>query len=151
MSLPSVRPSGPVDRWDPFREFDEVYGRLGRLMDSVAGHFDSAWQAWSPMADVSETEDAYVVEAEVPGVKRADINVDLAGRQLTISGERKEKERQGWFRYRTRRVGRFHYSVTLPQDVDADKIDAKLADGVLTVRAPKSEVAKPRRITVTGG
>jgi HSP20 family protein len=107
-------------------------------------------RAWAPLADVTETDEAYLVEVELPGVRRDDITVDLAGTELSISGEVEEKERQGLFRQRTRRVGQFAYRVTLPRDVDADKIQADLADGVLTVRVPKTEAAKPRRIAING-
>ncbi|WP_199432882.1 Hsp20/alpha crystallin family protein [Qaidamihabitans albus] len=150
MALPAVRSSGSVGRWDPLREFEDLYSRLGQWMDSMTGTVEEGRRAWSPLADIAETDGAYLVDVELPGVKREDVTVDLTGRELTINGERKEKERQGWFRHRTRRTGQFHYSVTLPHDVDADRIDATLADGILTVRAPKSDAAKPRRITVTG-
>ncbi|NIJ10560.1 HSP20 family protein [Saccharomonospora amisosensis] len=151
MALPAVRSSSPVDRWSPLFEFEDLSNQLSRMLYSAMNVAEPAWRGWSPMADLSETEDAYLVEVEVPGVKREDLTVDLTGRELRINGERKQKQREGWFRHRTRRIGRFHYSVTLPQDVEADKIDASLADGVLTVRAPKSASAKPRRITVSGG
>ena len=98
---------------------------------------------------MEETDDAYVVEIDLPGVKRDDIDIQLSDRQLTVSGEIKEKERTGILRRRTRRVGQFSYSVTLPADVDADKVSAHLDDGVLTVRVPKPEQAKPRRIEIT--
>ncbi|WP_447002129.1 Hsp20/alpha crystallin family protein [Saccharothrix isguenensis] len=150
MTLPAVRSSGPVGRWDPFREFEDLYRQLGRWMDSVAGHLDDTVATWSPSADVTETEDAYLVGVELPGVKRDDISIDLVGNELAISGELKERERQGLFRHRTRRTGQFSYRVTLPHDVDADKVEANLTDGVLTVRVPKSEAAKPRRIAITG-
>ncbi len=150
MTLPAVRSSGPLGRWDPFREVDDLYRRLGRWMDSVAGRLDDSVGAWSPASDVTETGDAYLVEVELPGVKRDDIVIDLVGGELAISGEFKEKERQGLFRYRTRRTGQFSYRVTLPRDVDADEVQATLTDGVLTVRLPKSETVKPRRIAITG-
>jgi len=150
MTLPAVRSSGPVGRWDPFRELEDLYHQMGRWMNSVAGRLDDSARAWSPAADVTETEDAYLVEVELPGVKREDITIDLVGSELAISGELTEKERQGLFRHRTRRTGQFSYQVTLPRDVDADKIEASLADGVLTVRVPKSEAAKPRRIAISG-
>jgi HSP20 family protein len=150
MALPAVRSSGPLGRWDPFREFEDLHGRLGRLLDSVAGSVGDTVRAWAPLADVTETGEAYLVEVELPGVQRDDIVVDLAGNELSISGEVKEKERQGLFRHRTRRVGQFSYGITLPHDVDADKIEADLADGVLTVRVPKVEAAKPRRIAING-
>ena len=106
-------------------------------------------QGWAPLADVEETEDAYSVEIELPGVRREDIDIQLDDRQLTVSGEVKEKERAGILRRRTRRVGRFQYSVTLTADVDADDVSARLNDGVLTVRVPKTQQAKPRRIAIT--
>jgi HSP20 family protein len=153
MTLPAVRSSGSLARWDPFREFEDLYTQMGRLMDAAfgrAGDGAAGVRAWSPAADVSETEDAYLVEVELPGVKREDITIDLVGTELAINGELKEKERQGWFRHRTRRTGQFVYRVTLPQDTDADKITATLDAGVLTVRVPKSETAKPRRIAISG-
>lgn len=153
MTLPAVRSSGPLARWDPFREFEDLYTQMGRLMDTAfgrVGNGGSAVRTWAPAADVSETEDAYLVEVDLPGVKREDITVDLVGTELAITGELKEKERQGWFRQRTRRTGQFAYRVTLPQDTDADKITAALDAGVLTVRVPKTEAAKPRRIAISG-
>ena len=103
---------------------------------------------WVPMADIEETDDAWVIEAEVPGVDRKDVNVEMHDSELTISGEIKEKERKGKLRRRTRRVGQFEYRVTLPGRTDPDNIEANLHDGVLKVRVPKSETARPRRVEV---
>ncbi|MBV9844785.1 MAG: Hsp20/alpha crystallin family protein [Kutzneria sp.] len=150
MALPMARSSGRTGRWDPLREFEDLYGQMGRWMDAAFGRAGESGTSWLPAADVSETDEAYLVEVDLPGVKREDITIDLVGNELTVSGELKEMEREGWFRRRTRRTGRFEYRVSLPHDVDTDKIDANLADGVLTVRVPKSEAAKPRRITVSG-
>jgi HSP20 family protein len=99
--------------------------------------------------DVEETEDAYVVEAELPSVKREDVNLELVGNDRRITGEVREPERTGTLRRRTRRSGRFAYRVTLPSQIDGDKINANLADGVLTVRVPKSERDQRRRIEIT--
>jgi HSP20 family protein len=98
---------------------------------------------------IEEQENAYVVEAELPGVKREDVNIELIGKELAITGEIKEREREGVLRRRTRRVGRFEYRVILPEEVDADGIEANLSNGVLTVQVPKSERAQRRRIEVT--
>jgi HSP20 family protein len=103
---------------------------------------------WSPLVDIEEKDDAYVLEAELPGVAREDVVIELVGNELAISGEVKESERTGVVRHRTRRTGRFEYRVSLPEQVDADKVEAALADGVLTVRAPKSERAQRRTIEV---
>ena len=136
------------------REFSELQSRMDTLMQSVFGPLGSLEGAgelasWRPLADVSETDDRYLVEVELPGVKRDDISVEVAGNELVISGEFTEKEKVGLFRSRTRRTGRFEYRTLLPREVDTEKIGADLAEGVLTVTVPKSETAKPRRIEIT--
>ncbi len=107
--------------------------------------------AFTPLADLEETDDAYTAEIELPGVKLEDLSVEVAGRRLTVSGERKERERVGILRRRTRTVGRFHYEVLLPGEVDEDGVEASLHEGVLTVRIPKPASQRPRRIPVTHG
>ena len=154
MTLPAVRSTGRVGRLDRFREFDDLHAQLERWLDSFGrvGTVDTVdtttTRTWAPLADLSETDDAYLVEVELPGVKRDDVTIEWSESHLTIQGEVKEKEREGLLRHRTRRVGRFAYRVTLPRHVDADKIEANLDEGVLTVRVPKSETNKPRRITI---
>ena len=138
-----------IQRWDPFREFEQLQDEMGRLVQSVwspAGVGNGG--AWTPFADVEETEDAWIVEAEVPGVDRKDVNVELRNSELVISGDVKEKERKGVLRRRARRTGHFEYHVTLPGESDEEQIEAKLHDGILTVRVPKADQAKPRRIEV---
>jgi HSP20 family protein len=100
------------------------------------------------MVDIEEQDDAYLVEAELPGVKREDVDVEVGGHELTISGELKESERKGVVRKRTRRTGQFNYRVALPESVDADKVEAKLNDGVLTIRIPKIEKAMRRKVEI---
>ena len=146
MTLPVRSPSRPAARWDPLRELDELYERVNTLWQSGLG---GALDQWSPLADVEETDDAYTVEIDLPGVAREDVDIQLDDRRLTVSGDIEEKERTGILHRRTRRVGRFHYSVTLPGDVDADAVSAQLHDGVLTVRVPRSAQAKPRRIPIS--
>jgi HSP20 family protein len=151
--LPERRSRLAPERWEPLREFEQVTDRMRRLLDQTFGGFD--WPStsietggWSPNVDIEETDDAYVVEAELPGVKREDVSIELIGNELTITGEVKERKRDGALRRRTRRTGRFDYRVALPDHVDASKIEANLNEGVLTVRAPKSERAQRRRIEV---
>jgi HSP20 family protein len=103
---------------------------------------------FTPLADVEETDDSYLIEIELPGVDKKDIDISVAGRRLTISGERKEKERVGILRRRTRSVGRFEYDIQLPGDIDENGVSASLADGVLSVRVPKATTDRARRITV---
>lgn len=154
--LPATRTASalrPLSAWDPFRELDELQERFDRLVSSMfgtPGNGDLAGMVWAPLADVTETEDAYLVEVELPGVKRDDITVEFTGAELRITGEFTEREREGRLRRKTRRTGRFEYRTTLPSEVNADAISAELADGVLTVRVPRAESAKPRRIPITG-
>ncbi|MFZ0972016.1 MAG: Hsp20/alpha crystallin family protein [Solirubrobacteraceae bacterium] len=138
-----------MERWDPFREFEQLQEEMGRLVQSVwspAGVGNGG--AWTPFADVEETEDAWIIEVELPGVDRKDVNVEMRNSELVIVGDIKEKERKGVLRRRARRTGHFEYHVTLPGEPNEENIDAKLHDGILTVRVPKTEQAKPRRIEV---
>ncbi|MCT2279577.1 MULTISPECIES: Hsp20/alpha crystallin family protein [Micromonospora] len=149
--VPVPRSSSPVGRWDPWREFDELRARMDQLMTGVFSSVAAGEGVggWTPLADVTETDDAYLIEVDVPGVKRDDISVEATGHDLAITGEIKQKERTGLLRSRTRRVGRFEYRLSLPADVDADGITAEVSDGVLSVRVPKSAAAKSRRIEIT--
>lgn len=153
MALPARRSSTPPpERWDPFRELEELHARIGQLMESNwAGLTGDAAGGWSPLVDIEETDDAWLVEAELPGVKQEDIDVEVGDSELTISGELKERERKGILRRRTRRTGRFDYRVTLPGEADAERIEASLDEGVLSVRIPKPERARRRRIEVRSG
>jgi len=150
--MPERRPPARAER-SPFADLDQLGERMRRMLEQTFGDFAPALTepiGWIPSVDLEEQDDAYVVEAEVPGVKREDVNIELVGNELTITGEIKEKERKGVLRRKTRRVGRFEFRVALPNQVDPEKIDAKLAEGVLTVRVPKSERAQRRQIEVKG-
>jgi HSP20 family protein len=137
-----------VNGWNPFDELDRLNRQLATYLDSFRQLPSLLNGAFTPTADVEETNDAYVVEIELPGVKRDDVNIEVAGRRVTVHGERKEKERVGILRKRERTVGRFHYEVTLPGEVDEDGVEAHLDEGVLTVRLPKPESERPRRIEI---
>jgi HSP20 family protein len=150
MTLPVRRSAGQADRWNPLRDFEDLYQQVDRLARSALGTAPDG-RPWLPAGDVSETEDAYLAEIELPGVRRDDVDVELYGNELVITGELKERERKGLLRRRSRRVGEFEYRVTLPGDIRADGIEASLNDGVLTVRAPKADAAMPNKIKVTGG
>ncbi|MCW7987001.1 heat-shock protein Hsp20 [Streptomyces platensis subsp. clarensis] len=131
-------------------EIDDLYERMSRLLES-AGAIPtlSAATHWAPLADMHETDDAYIIEAELPGVKRDDIDVEVSDRELCITGEYKESEREGVLRRTTRRTGCFEYRSLLPADVKAEEVKAALTDGVLTVTVPKAQAAKPRHIDIT--
>jgi HSP20 family protein len=132
---------GREQRWDPIDQ-------LQRLLEETFQTIPIEAAAWSPPVDVEEEDGAYVIEAEVPGVKRDDVNIELVGNELLINGEIKERERKGILRRQARRVGRFEYRLQLPDSVDGDKIEANLKDGVLTVRVPKAEQARRRKVEI---
>jgi HSP20 family protein len=154
--LPERRRPGAPERWEPFQEFEQVTERMRRMLEETFGGF-GRWPSllqetagWSPPVDIEEQDDAYVLEAELTGVRRENVDIELVGNELAITGELKEKEHTGVVRRRTRRTGHFDYRVTLPEQVDADQIEASLDDGVLTVRVPKSERAQRRKVAIKG-
>src|ERR1700719_4488483 len=141
----SVKGSAGQAQWRPFREFENLYAEMDRLAQSVVG----GGGAWLPAADVVETDSAYVIEVELPGVRREDVDVNLNGNELVVTGEVKERKREGLFRRRTRRVGEFELRVTLPGYLREGDIEASLAYGVLKVYVPKAESTKSSKITVS--
>jgi HSP20 family protein len=146
-SEPTQQSGRQTTRWDLVRPFEELYTQMGRLLEST---FKSGpGNGWAPLADLRETDVAYIIDIDVPGVRRDDLNVEVSRNELTVTGELKETEREGLFRKRTRHVGRFIYRTTLPRDVEPNSIDANLANGVLTLRIPKAETAGPRKIRIT--
>jgi HSP20 family protein len=143
------RSSRAPDRFQPSGVVDPLE-RVRSLLDQTLGEEIASMltevRAFSPPVDIEETDDAYVIEADLPGVKREDVDIELEGNELQVSGE--IKQREGKFRRRTRRVGRFELRVALPDGVDGGAVDAKLDRGVLTVRVPKAEKAQRRKIDV---
>ncbi|MFJ5533380.1 Hsp20/alpha crystallin family protein [Streptomyces sp. NPDC093261] len=132
---------------NPLTEFDQLLGEMSGLLESTVG--TAAPAAWAPLADVTESDDAFHVEIELPGVKSKDVNVEANGQELVVTGEIREKERKGVLRRSTRRTGAFEYRLQLPGEVDTDKITADMKDGILTITVPKAEVVKPRHIEIS--
>ena len=136
------------------------FGRLSNLRDEIDRLFDAPLtelartsqllSGWTPALDMHEDKDNIVVKAELPGMKKEEINITLHDGSLSISGERKsEKKFENAEVYRAERfVGRFQRTVTLPAPVSADKVKAQYQDGVLTITLPKTEEAKPKQIDV---
>jgi HSP20 family protein len=134
-------------------------GRLTDLRDEIERLFESPlsrateFLGWAPAFDVYEEKDNYVVKAELPGLKKEDINVSLHDGDLVISGERKhDTKSEGTEVYRAERFfGKFQRTVSLPPAAAANNVKAEYKDGILTVTLPKSEEAKPRQIQVNEG
>jgi HSP20 family protein len=148
MALPVRRRDAapqPVRRWDPRRELEDLRDRLAQIVHRADGDGSAPF---TPRVDIEETEDAWIVEADLPGVTAEDVDVDVRGTELAISGEIKERRREGVLRRRSRRTGAFECRISLPGEADTEHVDAGLRDGVLTVRVPKPEHARPHRIDV---
>ena len=154
MALPARLTDRPVRfaRWDPFQEIENTWSRMGSLLSEVMGGFEGPptpfFTEMMLPVDIEETDDAFVVEIDLPGVRRDDISVDLSDGELCVSGEYKERERKGVLRRRTRAVGRFEHRITLPGEVDPNSVSASLSDGVLTVRLAKTERSQIKHIEV---
>jgi HSP20 family protein len=140
----------PMQRVEPFRELTELQQMTMRLMQDALGDQVAPDGMITPLVDIEETDKEWILEAELPGVRREDINLEINGSELVITGEIKERERKGILRRRTRPVGRFEFRAQLPglENSDPDKIDASVENGVLTVRVPKADTERRRRIEV---
>jgi HSP20 family protein len=141
-----------AERWDP-ADLEQASERIRQMLEQTfAGSGLRALVGemgiWTPPVDIEEEDDAYVIEAELPGVRREDVNIELAGNELVVTGELKKRERKGILRRETRRTGSFALRVALPEPVDADKVEANIERGVLTVRVPKASVSQRRRIEI---
>ena len=142
-----------VSVWTGFGRLRNLHEELDRLFETPFGELagSSQWlSGWTPALDVYEDKDNLFVKAELPGMKREDIEVSLHEGTVSISGERKsESKQEKGDVYRAERFfGRFQRTVTLPTPVAADKVKAQYKDGILTVTLPKTEEAKPKQIDI---
>ncbi len=141
-------------RWEPFRELAALQNEMGRWMNQMTGGTTpgngQSSSTWLPAVDVWETENELVLAFDLPGIPEDKVSVELDDNVLTVSGERERtQEHSGDRFYRfERRFGTFARSVTLPQGVNQDAIQAAYRDGVLEIRVPKPEEQKPKRIPV---
>ncbi len=147
-------------RWDPYRELEDMGERLNRAFGGFVrpglarpaewGREALTVPEWTPMVDIAETDDEYLIKAEIPEVKRDDVKVWVENGVLTMQGERKqEKEEKGKKFHRMERFyGSFLRTFTVPDNVDETKVKADFKDGILFVHLPKTEKAKPKAIEV---
>jgi HSP20 family protein len=141
-----------ITRWDPFQDMLTLREAMSQLFEEsvVSPTGTRSGQSFVPALDLSETPEAFLVEAAVPGLKPEDLNITVENNILTISGEvRQDEERKERNYHRVeRRFGSFQRIMTLPNTVKADQISATLENGVLHLSIPKAEEVKPRRISV---
>ena len=144
-----------LTRWDPFRELSIMQERMNRIFDDAGrgwrGDEPSSTTTWSPAVDIYETESEIMVQAELPGVDRKDITLNLEKNVLTLKGERhfeKETKQENYHRIE-RAYGGFSRSFSIPEIVDEDKIRADYKDGILKIALPKKEQVKPKQIQIS--
>lgn len=139
-----------VVRWSPWHELESMQRNLSRLLDDPASRQGTESDNWLPLVDIRETEDALLMHAELPGIDKKDIKVDIKDGVLSLSGERKyEKDITEENVHRIERsYGKFSRSFSLPRNIDVDKVKAEIKDGVLELRLPKHEGAKAKNIEV---
>ena len=125
---------------------------VNRLFNTLFDAGEASAQRWAPAMDLVEAEDHFVLRADLPGLAEDDVAIEVQDNTLTVSGERKAEQEQhekGWYRVE-RQFGRFSRSLTLPEGINADAIEAAFDKGVLEVRIPKPEERKPHRIQIQG-
>lgn len=150
MLVRRVWPSRPT--FDaPFADFESVRREMLRLLDAVAGDtFGDVGAGVYPPMNITQDDDNFYVRAEVPGIKPTELAISALRNRVSLAGKReiqREHERVSYHR-RERAEGFFNRTVTLPTEVDAQRVDAKYSDGILTITLPKAEEGKPRQITV---
>lgn len=139
-------------RYQPWNAMDQLRKEMDRLFDTGAsqGNSNVVTSDWSPAVDVKETDNAFVIAADIPGVDPKDIDVHMENGLLTIKGQReseKKEEREGYKRIE-RSYGSFYRRFSLPDTANADKINAKSKNGVLEVTIPKHDKVQARKIAV---
>jgi HSP20 family protein len=144
-------------RWEPVRELNTIQNEMNRLFntffDTPAPTSGTTLRRWVPAMDLLETEDDFVLRADLPGLSESDVNIELEANVLTVSGERKvehEERKEGYYRVE-RASGSFSRSLTLPEGVDAEAVKASFDRGVLEIRIPKPEQRKPRKVSISVG
>ena len=145
-----------IVRWEPLRELTSLQNEMNRLFSSA---FDTpangaqTMRRWMPAMDLVETEDHLILRADLPGMRRDEVEIEVKDGALAISGERKaehEENTEGYYRVE-RAYGRFARSLTLPDGIEPDAIEASFDNGVLEVRIPKPAERKPHRVKIGGG
>jgi HSP20 family protein len=136
----------------PFADLERMSRQMDRLTHGLLGQPGLGWRPASvfPAINLTEDTDKYYLRAELPGIKADALDIQAVGRNLTLSGERTIPSEGETVRYhrREREAGKFSRVIGLPGDIDTDKVDAKLTNGMLTVTIAKAEAAKPKQITI---
>jgi HSP20 family protein len=150
MLVRRVWPSRPTFE-SPFGDFDQVRREMLRLLDAVAGEtVGDAGSGVFPPINITQDDDSFYLRAEVPGIRPNELSITAVRNRVSLAGKREiqqEHERVSYHR-KERAEGTFNRTVTLPTEVNAERVEAKYVDGILTLTLPKAEEAKPRQIKV---
>lgn len=137
----------------PFDEVSRMRRQMDRIMDTLLQRpAATTGSGVFPAINLTEDDNSFYLRAELPGVSSADLEVQATGRNLTLSGERRPMAVDASARYhrRERETGRFSRAFALPKEIDPERVEARLSDGILTLRVPKAASEKPRRIQISG-
>ncbi len=143
-----------LTKWEPIPEIVSLQDEMNRLFLDFFGRTPGRRMMsdglWAPIMDIEETKDDIIVKAEIPGMTKDDVKIQITGDMLTISGERKREEESKDKTYHRieRSYGQFQRMITLPSEVQSAKAKASYENGVLTIRLPKSEEVKPKEISI---
>ncbi|MBN1834088.1 MAG: Hsp20/alpha crystallin family protein [Deltaproteobacteria bacterium] len=142
----------PASRWEnPFEELERMQRQMEWLTGSLSrGLFQEPTAGVFPLMNVTEDKNSFYVRAELPGLKPDELEISVTGDTLSLSGEREipAEDENAQYHRREREAGKFSRIVSLPSQVDTGKVEARSADGILTVVLPKAEAAKPRQIAI---
>ncbi len=150
-----------IVRWDPTRELDSLQGEMNRLFStffetptaSKGNGGNGTARRWIPSMDLVETQEEFVLKADLPGMDESDVSIEFENNVLTVAGERKtehEERHEGYYRLE-RATGSFSRALSLPDGIDPEAVAATFDNGVLTVRIPKPAQAKPRKVKIGVG
>ncbi len=141
-----------ISRWDPFRDMSVLQDRINRVFNEHLTREGEAGavRTWAPVVDIMETEADLVVQAELPGMKMSDIEVEVTSESLVIRGERKvdDSAKDAYIRVE-RPAGPFQRSFTIGVPVQPDKVKATYKEGILQISIPKAEEVKPKKIEIS--
>jgi HSP20 family protein len=143
-----------IQKWEPFRELSGFQDEMNHLFEDFFGRVPARRMFsegfWAPLMDIEETKDEILVKAELPGMRKEEVKIQINNDVLSITGERKREEetREKTYHRIERAYGKFQRMIRLPTEVDANNVKATYENGVLTIRLPKSEQAKPKEIAI---
>jgi HSP20 family protein len=142
-----------IVRWEPMRELTSLQSEMNRLFNAFFENGESRTRHWTPAMDLVEADGQLVLKADLPGLTEDDVQIEVSDNVLTVSGERKSEHvdrKEGFYRME-RAFGSFSRSLTLPEGVDSDRIEASFDNGVLEVKIPKPEEVRPKRVSIGRG